>query len=125
MTHKQLQLVLLKSIMIWTNQLHHWNYVADKIKKCWEVYEYDCNNFTVSPFWLWQFDPTNITVLKYELDADTFSLLEYAYMNWETSRDDEPMEICESCWNNVPCSTIIKRDAWPDYCDNCYSKCFE
>lgn len=99
--------------------MYEWNYVADKISACWNEYEYCCNNKVVTPFWLWQFDPGNMMMLKQYIDRDVYDIIQHSYMNGDMKRDDEVTERCEICDRVVPTSFMHRRECWPDYCDLC------
>lgn len=92
-------------------------------EKCRSILmEYDrcCMECVISPYWhnisqqLWIF-----------LTTDVREHLEYVYRNWEMSRDDEPTEICSSCWRDVSIYCMHKRNVWDDVCDNCIENIYD
>lgn len=56
MTYQEMKRVLVDCVDIRTIKQHKWNYISEKIKILWEEFEYCCNEWIVTPFWLWQFD---------------------------------------------------------------------
>ena len=120
MTRQDIRIIMLKCIELRTTEDHPWNYVSDKIKQCWNEYEYCCNNQCVTPFWMWQFDYHNQTKLLNMLNCSQQYAIRQANEKWELKWEDAEQQIeCSYCKKIYPDSLVIEYN-WNPMCDFCF-----